>query len=292
LAVGAAYTWRTTSRLDYTPWRASECPLDGANLATCRIIQPDEFIANEPEAANGYTAFTYSPPTDLVAAGQGGRILTNAAGYHRTYDGLEFTLVKRLSNRWMGRVALSWNGWRETWGGTPYSVRAYAANPTRTLQSPLIDGGQVTFVNTIGSTSNIRWQVYANGLVQLPWGLDASGALFARQGGAYPVSLTLPAGAEGTIPALGAEQPDSLRHDPVFNLDLRLAKTIRIRGGARVVLSAEWFNVFNSGTVLNRYFFANSAAFIAEDMGAVPGRGRIDEILSPSIFRVGARLAF
>jgi hypothetical protein len=92
--------------------------------------------------------------------------------------------------------------------------------------------------------------------------------------------------------ALATETAETLRYDSIFNLDLRLAKTIAIRGRARLVLSAEWFNVFNSGTVLNRYMFANSPPFVAEDMGAVEGRGRIEEILSPSIFRLGARLAF
>jgi hypothetical protein len=73
---------------------------------------------------------------------------------------------------------------------------------------------------------------------------------------------------------------------------MQLASTIQVRDRVRLVLSAEWFNVFNGGTVLNCYLFANSPAFVAEDMGEVPGRGRIDEILSPSIFRLGARLAF
>jgi hypothetical protein len=292
LAVGVAYTWRSTDRLGYRPWLASQCPLVGANPAECRIVQPDEYTPNEPEAANGYSAFTYSPPGDLVAAGQGGRIRTNAAGYRRTYNGLELTLVKRLSSRWMGRVALSWNDWTESWDGTPYAGWPNDGNPTPTRWNPLVQEGQVTFVGAKGSTSNIRWQLYANGLVQLPWGLDASAALFARQGGAYPVSLQLRAGADGTLEALGTDQPDTLRYDRILNLDLRLAKTFTLHGSARVILSAEWFNVFNSDTVLNRFMFANSPSFVAEDMGAIPGQGRIEEIISPSIFRVGARLAF
>jgi len=106
------------------------------------------------------------------------------------------------------------------------------------------------------------------------------------------VSLMLVAGADGQVPALATERPDSLRHDAIVNLDLRLAKTLRIAGDVRLVLSAEWFNVFNSGTVLNRYFLANSLAFTDVAGGAVAGRGRIEEILSPGIFRLGARLSF
>jgi hypothetical protein len=165
-------------------------------------------------------------------------------------------------------------------------------NPTPTRWDPLVQDGHVTFVSSKGSPSNIRGQLYANALVQLPWALDASGALFARQGGPYPVSLRLPAGFDGNLEALATEKAETLRYDTVVNLDLRLAKSIAIRGSARLILSAEWFNVFNSGTVLVRYGSANSSAFTDTDAGATEGRGRIDEILSPSIFRLGARLTF
>jgi hypothetical protein len=73
---------------------------------------------------------------------------------------------------------------------------------------------------------------------------------------------------------------------------MQLASTIQVRDRVRLVLSAEWFNVFNSGTVLNRYFLANSSAFTDVAGGATAERGRIEEILSPSIFRLGARLSF
>jgi hypothetical protein len=35
--------------------------------------------------------------------------LLNRPGYSTTYNGVEFTMSKRLSNRWMSRVAFSWN---------------------------------------------------------------------------------------------------------------------------------------------------------------------------------------
>ena len=57
-------------------------------------------------------------------------------------------------------------------------------------------------------------------------------------------------------------------------------------------LSVEWFNVLNSGVVLTRYRFANSSAFTDTAAGAVPGMGRIDQIIAPSIFRLGVRVFF
>ena len=86
---------------------------------------------------------------------------------------------------------------------------------------------------------------------------------------------------------------DSLRYDDLWNIDLRLAKTIKL-GGSGLTLAAEWFNVFNSGMVLSRSRAANAGAFVNTSQGALPneGLGRIEEILVPSIFRFGARFSF
>jgi hypothetical protein len=70
-------------------------------------------------------------------------------------------------------------------------------------------------------------------------------------------------------------------------LDLRLAKNVEV-GRARLTLGAEWFNVFNAGTVLSRYRWPNNAAFTSPD----PTMGRIEEVINPSILRLGATLSF
>ncbi len=58
------------------------------------------------------------------------------------------------------------------------------------------------------------------------------------------------------------------------------AKPVR-RGRVTLNLSAELFNVLNSGTALRRDGDARSSAF-----------DRLDEVLSPRLLRLGARLAF
>jgi hypothetical protein len=295
-AVGAAYTWRRSSDFAYTPRLGGPCPADNSTLATCRVIQPEEYTQNAPSTVNGYTAYTYSPPAALVSAGGAGRIRTNAPGYTRTFSGFELTLTKRLANRWMSRVAFSWNDWSEDWDGMPYSLDLDDGNPTSTENDPLKPGGPVSILSgASGKTAfytAINWQVYANALWQGPWGLDLSGAFIARQGGAYPISLRLGAGNDGTNTPLATSAIDSLRYDTLWNADLRLARMFKIGGSASMTLSAEWFNVFNNGTVLARARNANTAAFVDAAGGAETGIGRIEEIMAPSIFRFGARLSF
>ena len=60
-----------------------------------------------------------------------------------------------------------------------------------------------------------------------------------------------------------------------------MAKTVKLHRDAALVLSAELFNVFNSGTAVNRNARANSNVF-----------GQINGILNPRIVRFGVRLTF
>jgi hypothetical protein len=196
----------------------------------------------------------------------------------------------------MSRVAFSWNDWKEHWDGTPYSLDLDDGNPTSTENDPLKQDGPVSILSgASGKTAfytAINWQLYANGLWQGPWGLDFSGAFIARQGGAYPISLRLSGGQDGTNSPLATGAIDELRYDTLWNVDLRLAKTFKLGSSAGLTFSAEWFNVFNTGTILARARNANTAAFVDAAGGAEAGIGRIEEIIAPSIFRLGARLSF
>jgi Carboxypeptidase regulatory-like domain/TonB-dependent Receptor Plug Domain len=300
-AVGAAYTFRYSTDYTYRPRLAGACS-DPSNptAATCPILTVGDYAPNAPVSSNGFTAFTYSPDAALVAAGGAGRLRTNAPGYHTTFNGLELTATKRMSNKWFGRVAFSLNNWTEHWDTAPFGVgqstTTTSGSPTREERDPLVNGGQVAILSGgSGKASfytSVKWQVYADALYNLPGGFDVSGSLFARQGGSYPISLNLPAGADGTERALATAAIDTLRYPTLWDLDLRLAKTLKTGGSSSLTLSAEWFNVFNSGTVLSRYRFANSSAFTDTAAGAEPGLGRIEEILAPGIFRLGARFTF
>jgi hypothetical protein len=295
-AVGAAYTYRRNSDLTYRPHLGGPCDTN-PTASSCRIIQPNEYTANDPVTSDGYTVFTYSPPDALVEAGNFGRLRTNQPGYTQNFNGLELTMTKRLSNKWMGRVAFSWNAFKQHYsgvtpvnggGGTQGGIGGpgggrYNGNPTPTDLNSLTDdyvaaqsggSGRATFYTTP------TWQIYANALVQLPWDLEFSGAVFGRQGQVEPQYIRASAGSDGSFNVLATPTVDALRYDDVWDLDLRLAKNIKI-GPTTFTLSAEGFNIFNSGTVLQRFRQINSDSF-----------QRIDEILSPRIVRLGARISF
>jgi hypothetical protein len=200
-----------------------------------------------------------------------------------------------MSQKWMGRLALTYNLFEQSYdsGVIPvngvFGKNAQGAvlntqgNPTPTdrnsLKSDLV-GYQSTGSGPQTYYTSPKWQIYANALVQLPWTLELSGAVFGRQGQIQPQYINVSLGRDGTQHVLASPNIDDVRYDSVWDLDLRLAKNVKL-ASTNVAFSVEGFNLFNSNTVLqvNRQLNTGTAL-------------RINEIMSPRIFRVGARLSF
>jgi hypothetical protein len=272
LAVGAAYTYRRTD--DWPSWN----PRIGMTSA-------DYTVVARP-SSGAYSAVIYAPNAAKIDANGGGRILSNRPDYHSTYQGLELTLNKRLSNKWMGRVAFSINSWTEHLDGA-----GAVQNPTRTdstnsgtWSGPQVDGGQIA-PRSSGSGKgdlfyNARWQLNANGFYQLPAGFEIGANVFARQGYVEPLIFQVTAGGDGRMRALATSTVDEVRYPNLWDLDLRLAKTVTI-DRVKFLLSLDGFNMLNSSTTLQRTRIISSSVF-----------GAINEIISPRIVRLGVKFQF
>jgi hypothetical protein len=275
-AVSVSYTFRRNTRqeaetaigltlADYTP---SATQVSGAT----------------PYIGQTFPNVTIFIPNDAKARAAGnGRLLTNRAGYNQSYHGIEFAAIKRLSNKWMGRVAASVFNHSETFDGTPSNF-AYFGNPTRIDIDPLVEGGEVP-IRSAGSGAgdvfyNAKWAVNVNALYQLPGDFDISANLFGRQASAFPVFRNGSLGFQGTFRVITSPEVDTLRLDDIWNLDLRLSKTIRA-GRTNMTLTADLFNVFNNSFVINRNRNAGSALF-----------NYVTDNLSPRTARFGVRLGF
>jgi hypothetical protein len=274
LAVSAAYTYRkasdiTTQQLSWYPW------LDDAD----NVFTPDDFYATT-ETVAGRNFTVYQANDDVWDRITWGRLMENRPGYSRNFNGFELSMVKRLSNKWMGRVAFSYNLDKAS---VEYPD-AYV-DPTRTVWAPHDDGGDV--VNWVGGSGvvyavNGRWQLSLNGMVELPYGFELSGSLFGRQGYPNPDYATLEHGVYGNERLL----PDGYgiaddRVSNVWNLDMRLANRIKVGDQVSMILAAELFNVTNSSTLLIQTGDLQSTSY-----------GRYDQIMAPRILRLGATLQF
>lgn len=222
---------------------------------------------------------------------------TNMPGFKQSFQGIELTATKRLSNKWMMRGYVAYSDWTNEFSGTPLDPGIYgtaagsrSGDPTNSRGGTTDDGGAVA-VQSLASgnkrnvwTGSSKWQVNVNGLYQLPMGVSVAGNLYGRQGYgiAYFHSVSV-GGAEGTK-AVQIDGVDSRRYDDLWTLDLRAAKLFSLDGGTKIEVAVDAFNVFNENTVLQ----LDSRV----DAGGTGTYNRIGEILSPRVFRFGATISF
>jgi hypothetical protein len=278
-AVSANYTFRRTDRQYYAPYIG---------------VNGTDWVACDPSTGNGFTAPCLDTgPINTAALNNNnfGFILTNRPDYTRHYSGVELTALKRLSNKWMARVAFSYNDWTEHFNGkagiqdpNPTYFDSYYNLSVGTgdgVTDAKVNGGTLAAYSTGSGTTywvSAKWQLSANALYQLPGGFEIAANLFGRQG--YPRTINLSSNNTLGEQVLGVAVGDQ-RLPNVWNLDFRLAKHFSLGGSTRLSLSADVFNVFNTNTTLRQVDTADSSVF-----------NRIDEIINPRLVRVGLRLTF
>ncbi len=197
-----------------------------------------------------YNIPLFQPDAAKVAANGGGRLLTNFDDYATTFNGIELSLTKRMSNRWMARLAGAWNNPQEHYDmAVPVNENG---NPTRSDTFPLIDGGQLA-PRSAGSGSgdvfiNQRWNFNVNGAYQLPWGMEARRQPVRQAGhAAIRTSATPRSAARARVRILLNEELDS---DPVrqrcgtSTFARRRTSSSARRGSVQFI--ADLFNVMNS----------------------------------------------
>jgi hypothetical protein len=248
-------------------------------------ITSRDYVRGEPYCEGGYCATPWVLDEDALLRPDvtGGVYWTNRDGFAWNYNGLEMSLVKRMSNKWMGRLAVSWNNWTEDVKPEASSI----STPTSLVTDPKIDGGVVVSygAGTSGKVyyMNAKWQIAANALYQLPAGFEIAANVFGRQGYPNPIYAFLDLGAlDGFQNVLAdSSEQDTERFPSLWDVDLRLAKNLKFGDRLNMTLSAEMFNVFNSATEMNRVNQFDSSSY-----------GRLDEILAPRIVRFGVRVNF
>jgi Carboxypeptidase regulatory-like domain/TonB-dependent Receptor Plug Domain len=229
-----------------------------------------------------FSVQTWIPDSAKIAANGNGRILTNYDGYSSRYHGLEVSLIKRMSDRWMARVGAAWNNATEHYSTNP--PLDSLGNPTPLDTEPLDNGGPFTIRSSASGVGDMfihgKWQLSANALYVLPSNIELGASLFGRQGYPYPVYRDVTLGRDSSRRVLVSPDLDSIRYDDLWNLDLRVARSFMI-GRTSTQFIADLFNVMNANTVLVRNRNIDSPSF-----------GRIAQNLSPRILRFGLRVGF
>lgn len=220
-------------------------------------------------------------------------VIENRPDYSQTYKGVDLYATKRMSNRWMLRGNLTLQDWKQSVGpGAIIDPSVGRSGAQGYFGCTVCSGSQVVIGAGSGSGSkggvyiNSKWAYNITGTYQIPvietsFGMNLTG----RQGYVIPYVYRV-AGSDGQGGnfkyVLAETKIDQFRQPNLTELDLRLAKDIRVYHGGGVTFSVDAFNILNRQTILQRDVRRLQLA----------SSNRIQELQSPRIFRVGARLTF
>jgi hypothetical protein len=168
-------------------------------------------------------------------------------------------------------------------------------DPTDTIGGGIVDGTEV--LQGSGTASgpegnvfiNSRWSYSLNGLYQIapdrPWGFNVAANLTGRQG--YPLRYadrilrqTISDNAGSGIDVPVQSSPDAFRYPALHVLDLRVEKEM-VFSDFGLTLGVDVFNALNESYVLQR-----------QGVLARNNSDHVLEVLSPRVFRLGARISF
>jgi len=290
LAVLVDYTYNKTSDL-FNNMRGDITPRVGVTLSD---YTPGSVITGTFPDGNTYSVQTYVADPVKFAASKGGFYTTTVPGYYIDHHGVELGLVKRMSNRWMGRVSIGLNNDREHFSD-PAGLYDTNGNPTPLITEPLADGGPLTYTSAANSGiyMNAGWQFNANGMYLAPRDIEVGGSIFARQGYPNPIYRVVTVGtspATENLNTLVTPAIDTYRHDNVWDTDIRVARDFRFQAGngaMKVRLIADFFNMFNANTALIRINNITPAG------GQTPTNfNQITQNVFPRIMRLGVVVGF
>ena len=284
LAVGVNYVWRRYGNFQWedkngittADWvaqsftaPASTCP--GADNRTAAAQCPA--VTFYQPAFQQPTVFTY----------------TNAPGYNRTFNGVEVSARKRMSNHWLLNSSFSYNSivynYNEFAGSN--NMSSGTAGTTPLTEDPtnraVRDGHQYDFLTSGSGIGNVfvnaKWLFKLSGLYELPLAINVSAFYNARQGYPFERGILSPSRIFGgnTVWVLLDPIGDS-RLPNYQNLDVHVDKKFRF-GSANFVPQLDVFNLANANTIQAIRGTQNAA-----------NANQIQAILAPRVVRFGVKV--
>jgi hypothetical protein len=220
------------------------------------------------------------------------RYRTARPDYYTDYMGLTIRANKRLSNRWMFNGSFTYQTQAVHYGDEGY------LNPTNIWALEGQPYGEY-MGGASGKVSQYvysRWLVKLAGLYQLPWGINISGTVNAREGHVIRERFQIvdySANPYNTSIWTYANQFGELRLPNFVNVSMRVEKVLQVADLGRIYVMFDLFNVFNSSIVNRRYQADHGSYFVQSDyFRPEPTDFRLNEILNPRVFRLGVRFQF
>ena len=204
----------------------------------------------------------------------GTAILKNIKDYEQSYNGLDITLQKRMSNNFLFNGSFTFQHQTGHYNGgdslaiqTERAVRFGATFPYDPTNLPFVQDQMYSYA---GSGSNTHpfseWTLKLSGVYLLPWNISTGAFIRYQQG--YPMVLfgnffdnTLQAFNNSTSHIILVEPLGSRRYDNIFTVDFQIQKSFGFGEKGRISGILTVFNLTNTQTVTGRFNFVSAANF-------------------------------
>ncbi len=237
-----------------------------------------EIAGNIPAEWGGYPYYDYKSGLSYSTEDY----MYTRPDFYTRYLAFELSFKKRLSStsRWLLNGSVTIQDWRRY-----YPTRDSYNSPTNIEQMHGELAGIVSGSSGGSDQSmNPRWMAKLGFAVQIPWEINLGGTLVAREGfifrQRYEDNDYELESSDDDSPMVYTTPYGQMRLPDFYMLNLRVDKTIQIQR-ARVILSLDLFNIFNSNTTLSQ-----------EDVVTDNNYEQILQYLSPRIVRLGIRFKF
>jgi hypothetical protein len=306
LVVGASYTYRKYTDPILSPQaQAYRVGLSSSSFVLCTTAVRSQcpatgYINGTTASGKSFSVPVYSLPAGTQATAFPSVLTTNRPDYDTTYNGIELSAQKRLSNKWMVRGSFGWQDWKQHVGSGGCFDPTNLLSGTFGASCPGDDAMVGPSGTGSGATGNIfvnsKWNFNIAGLYQLPLGFNVGANFFGRQGYPYVQWVSIGTGDGFATRNIVVGSLDQERNPDIYNVDLRLEKVIELRP-LSIALSADIFNLFNSNTVLQRQgkiATCSNSATQPSCTALVPNGtyNVITDFQSPRIVRASARISF
>jgi len=277
LAVEVNYVWRKYDQFTWTDrdnWTA-------ANFQAFTFATPSNCGATATCPPVTYYRATSPQPSPYVR--------TNQPDRWRDYNGVEFAVRKRYSDRWQADVSFAWNDAIDRWGSL-----AGVEDPTNlenlngASYAPESGGSGVDNV-----FNNAEWLFKAAGMYTLPWwDVNVAGTASVTQGYPFPQQIALTSRGNQLADTNVYLFPlGDVRNPNVFVSDFRVDKAIKF-GTMRLIPSIDVFNLTNSSEILSRrrtQYSQNVGTGVGSSSTTLPPNN-ISSIIAPRVIRFGLRV--
>jgi hypothetical protein len=211
---------------------------------------------------------------------------------YQRYMAMVLQFSKKFSDKWMFDASFTYSDWKVFYKEEEYDYQWFNTTNSdhgagdltnynyfnETINAPAVAGSS----GLSGIFVNARWQVKASGLYQLPWGLNITGVLQAREGYVLPYHESLyRSGIGWTNMYKSGEKFGDNRLPTFWMLSLGVEKTFKISETATATIFVDGYNITNNNTTL-----------LVETDYSADNFDQPLRILNPGIFQFGVRVSF